>query len=226
MQRGNPLLDAEVGSISGHYIALRSGSMSVWERLGEKVGYGLATIVLGPHAALERRARRAMRTAMVQWVMAHRPSKREAPRGILRRTVSLQADAEPIDVDVEVDLHARRASLTFPITRLPSYVDVTVDKNAGAVMGARLRRTAPLASAGAFRLDGEALDRPTAQALVEAIAGGPFDRLEGIVITLQPERITIDVLAPVTRAEWDALGEGVVGVVAWLVARFPASYRG
>jgi hypothetical protein len=200
-------------------------SGSAWETLGEKVGFGLAAIVLGPHAALERRARRSLRLAMVGWAEAHQQVKREAPRGALRRSVTLRAGGEPIDVDLELELAERRTSLAFAIARLPGYVDVTVDKDAGRVRNMKLRRLPPRAAAGAFRLDGDELDLPTAQALVEAIASGPFGHLEAIEIALTPERVTIATLAPSSREGWTSIGEGIAHLVGWLVDRWPPSYR-
>jgi hypothetical protein len=200
-------------------------SGSAWETLGEKVGYGLAAIVLGPHAALERRARRTIRLAMVGWAEAHQPVKREAPRGALRRSVTLRAGSEPIDVDLDLDLAERRATLAFAIARLPSYVDVTVDNDAGRVRNMKLRRLPPRAASGAFRLDGDALDVPTAQALVEAVSSGPFGNLEAIEIELTPERVTVFTLAPSSQEGWSAIGDGIAHLVGWLIDRWPPSYR-
>lgn len=90
---------------------------SLWERFGEHIGYGLAAVVLGPHAAFERRARRAMRAAMVTWCAPLRPEKLDAPRGKLRRRAELPAPGGSLAIDVVLDLARREARITLPLER-------------------------------------------------------------------------------------------------------------
>lgn len=190
---------------------------SVWERFGEHIGYGLAAVVLGPQAALERRARRAMRAAMIAFCEPLGPVKLEAPRGILRRRAELRADRGPVALELELDLRKRSAHASLVLERLPNYVAATITKDASTLD--------PHAAPGPLSVASASLDAAVARALRDVVAAGPLQRVESFSITISPERLEILAVAPKTREEWDALGEGALAIVAWLSGRWPASYR-
>jgi hypothetical protein len=208
----------------------RSMSASVFERFGEAVGYGLAVVILGPHAALERRARRAMRAAMVEWCRDLQPVKLEGQPGIFRRTAALPGTpgtGGPLSAELELDVNEKRARVGVAIERLPAYVKASIGKAASALHPMlKRRRGPPRATAGGFRLDSQTLDDEVANALVAVVAAGALERLEHVEVALSPERIELLTIAPTTREEWTAIGDGVVALASWLGTRWPSSYRG
>lgn len=198
---------------------------SVWEVLGERVGYGLATIVLGPHAALQRRTRRQMRAALVEWSRALQPTTLETPRGTLRRGVSLRVYAgEPRAVEVLVDLAERTATMSVAIDPLPTYVEARFSKNADAIAGAPPTGE-PLVVAGELRAESASLDVDATTELLSAIAGGPLARLPAMDMLLESRRIVLRATAPTDRDDWEALGDGLGEVVNAVSRRWATSYR-
>jgi hypothetical protein len=202
-------------------------SGSVWERFGERVGYGLAVVVLGPAAALQKRERRAMRTAMVEWCKDLQPVKLEPRPGVLRRSAVLPETGGSRSAEIELDIEERRVRVGVSLDRrLPSYVEVRVGKRAPSLDPTmKWRMGTPRAVAEDFRLDSESLDVEASTALVSAIAAGPLARLVAIEIVLTPERIELLTIAPSTPEGWVPIGEGIVALTSWLTARWPSSYR-
>jgi hypothetical protein len=198
---------------------------SIWERLAERVGYGLGFMMYGPSAALEHRARRRMRTTMLDFWREAQPIKLGAPRPLVRRAVTLESDAGPLSGQVELDLATRRVTLALPLERLPSYVDARVGKSLATLSAMLLQMGEPLATSGAFRIDSTTLDREAAEALVQAVADGPLDRLEAVEIRVKSDTCEIFAVAPILSEEWAAIRDGSVGVVQWLRARWRSSYR-
>lgn len=82
---------------------------SYWVSLGERVGYGLALVVLGPAAALERRARLAMRAALLDFCSELQPLKLIAPKGKVRRSVARAGDRARSQVATGADHRPDRA---------------------------------------------------------------------------------------------------------------------
>jgi hypothetical protein len=200
-----------------------------WERLGERIGYGLAAIVLGPAAALERRTRRSIRRAMLDYVRDLEPMKLESRRGLLGRNVSLRAAAgATLPAEIEVDLEGRRARVVVQFERLPAFVDACISRDVRELDELPHRPTGWVVATTPtnVRLDSDTLDGPAAEALVAAIAAGPLSSTDAFELTISPDRMTLITRAPITRAGWTSIGEGVIAAVAWLIARWPSSYRG
>lgn len=204
----------------------------MFERFGEHLGYGLAALVLGPRAALERRARRAMRAAMLDYCRDLHPLKLDAPRGSIRRSAQVPTPVGSLSVELEVDLDARKAWASAPLERLPSYVSARVTKSPSS-LGDTAERGAKAfpgdgearAIARAFRLETASLDDGAAAALVEAVASGPLDDLDALELILSPEHVKLLFMAPATRESWATVGAGVTSLVSWLGVRWPPSYR-
>jgi hypothetical protein len=198
---------------------------SYWERLGEGVGYGLAAIVLGPAAALERRARRAMRGALVDFCSERQPVRLSAPRGALRRRVRLaERGAAPLAIEIELELASRTARLRADLDRMPGYVEARVARSLGSLRPDERWQVPSLASAGAFSIWSDNLPRGDATALVELVAGA-MATIDAVDILLAPESLEVLAVAPQTIEGWTALGDGVSALAIWLSARWPTSYR-
>jgi len=181
---------------------------SYWEMLGERVGYGLAAVVLGPVAALERRTRRTMRAAMLDSFEDLRPLRLERRRGTIRRNVQLPTGAGATSIDIDLDLHTHKTKLTLRLERLPSYVEARIQKHGSE-----------------FRLTTTSLDDDANHALVAMLTNGSLAGLDAIEIALSPEEVVIHITAPTTSEEWATIRAGLVDMVSWLAARWPASYR-
>ena len=197
---------------------------SLWEELGERIGYALAAVVLGPAVALERRGRREMRAALREWSASLAPTDLVAKeRGVLRRNVRLPTTRDPIVADVTLDPFARRATLRATTQMLPGYVRCTVARAPSRLDGVEPNLPA-LASAGEVRLDSETLDPETGTALVSALAA-TASRIDAFEIELRSERTTIRFLAPAHRDGWRAVEDMTRALSAWLAEKWPASYR-
>jgi len=199
---------------------------SFWESLGERVGYGLAAVVLGPVVARERRARRAMRSALLEFCRPLQPLRLLAPPGVLRRSVQLPVATGSSALEIVMDLESRRVRITASIERLPSYVEARIAKSLSSLHDERLRLSEARAGSGAFRVWTESLDVDVAKALVESVAGGPLERLAAVEVELSAERLDVLAVAPQSDEGWQAIGDGLTGLAAWLAAKWPASYRG
>jgi hypothetical protein len=199
---------------------------SIWESMGERVGYALAAIVLGPAAALQRQARRRTIRAVVLYCEEYEPTELEAPKGVLRRGARLPTISGPISIEIELRAFEGRATLSLTITALPSHVNATVSRAAWEVQGLLSRLPAPLAREGTLRVDSETLDVETARALLDVIAKGPLATLNAMELEIRREQIDVHVVAPSTLEQWKAIGEGVVTLEAWLTSRWSSSYRG
>ena len=199
---------------------------SVWERLGESVGYALATVLLGPAAALQRQARRRMVYAAIGFCRRHEPTELDAPKGVVRRGIRLATPGGPIPVEIELRPFEDRAALLVTIPALPASVQATVGRHATALHGVRGRLPEALAQDGTLRIHSTALDAATATALLAALAKGPLGALPAFELEIRREKLDLLVAAPPSTEAWTALGDGIVDLAAWLAARWPSSYRG
>lgn len=199
---------------------------SYWVKLGERIGYGLAVVVLGPGAALERSARRAMRAALLDFCGELQPLKLIAPKGKVRRSAQLPVVAGSLALEIELDLRSRRVQITVPIERLPTYVEARIAFALPLLYeDRRLRLPTPRAFSGTFCVWTESLADDVAKALVEAVAGSAAP-LHAIEITLSAERIEVLAIAPQSSQEWTAIGDRLVRLAASIATLWPASYRG
>jgi hypothetical protein len=199
---------------------------SYWEQLGESMGYGLAAIVLGPAAALERRTRRAMRGGLVDFCSERQPVRLQAPRGTLRRSVRLATrGAAPLALEVELELSSRTARLRADLERMPGYVEARVARSRSSLHpDASQRLATPLSSSGEFSLWSDSLPLADATALVE-IAARATAAIEAVEIRLSPESLEVLAVAPQRAEGWIVLGDGVSALASWLSARWQTSYR-
>ncbi len=166
-----------------------------------------------------------MSAALLDWCRDLHPVKLQAPRGTLRRRVELPSAGGALWIELAADLDARRAHLALPLERLPSYVAARITTAARSLDKHEPARREARARAGPLLLASESLDLPAAQALVDALARGPFQLIEALEITLSPERCEVLAVAPSTREEWSTLVDGVLALVGWLTRRWPPSYR-
>ena len=201
---------------------------SFWESLGESIGYGLATVVLGPAAALERRARLAMREALLLFCRDLQPLRLAAPRGTLRRSAQLPlALGVVLPLEIEVDLKRRVVRITAPLERLPAYVEARIGKSILWIYpDLRMRLAEPKARSGAIAVWTQTLEVDVAQALADAVAGSQgLDSVVAIEIVLQPERIDLHMTAPQDLEAWAAAREVLQTLVTFVATRWPPSYR-
>ncbi len=199
-------------------------SGSIYERLGEAIGYGLAAVVLGPKAALERRARRAIRHALLDWCAPLDPVKLVAPRGVLRRGVTLATAMGPMAAEVTVDVHDKQAKLVASTPQLPPMVAVTVT----TMLTRRVLadwEDLPTKTNGRLVALTKTLDEVTCDALIEHVAAGPLGRLAPLDVVIRPSEIEVVFAAPSVDAEWSDVGKGVTLLSTWLAERWPGSYR-
>jgi hypothetical protein len=199
---------------------------SIWEQLAERVGYGLGALIYGPGWLVERRARRVARDALLGWCDGLATTKLVAPRGWLKRTVSLPTQVgEPITIEVDLDLAYRRATVVAVVQALPSYAAARVSRALGLIRDVRMRLGKPLAMSANVRVDSETLDADAGQALLETVANGPLARLEAFDLDIRSEQIELRIVAPSAMEEWSSVGAGLVAIVTWLAKRWPSSYR-
>lgn len=200
--------------------------MSLWGRVGEGIGYGLAAVVLGPSAAIQRRARRAMRSSFAELCERRSATKLVAPRFVRRASMRLAKGATSIGLEVELDIVGKHARATASIDPLPSFVQAEASKNLTAIDGLRRRRGPPLAMHDGLRIDSGSIDAALADELVRAIGATLLGALEAIQVIVGGDRIDVNVVAPTTFAEWNAIADGLLAFATWLSERWPSSYRG
>ena len=207
---------------------------SIWERIGEGIGYGLAAVVLGPQVAIERRQRRTMRSAFREWSASLGATSLVPPRSGERRcAVMLPTSADAIAAEVTLDPYGRTAALAATPPQLPALVDVIVSVIAGArptlmqVTTGRSVMGKPLvASHDPLYAFSETLDEATCQALIDAMASGPFGHgFHATRIDIRHDGIDVALPAPTSVAEWQALTAGIVALSRWLAEKWPVSYR-
>jgi hypothetical protein len=193
---------------------------SVWERVGEAVGYGLAAVVLGPHAAAKRRTRRMLRAAFRGWSDAHHPVAMLSGDGTLRRRVTLAGTMGPLPVEAEVDPYMNTAKLVVA-AQLPPLAQVSISRWPAS------RRQDESASA---TMDGtqafsKTLPADVCRALLELIHRGPIGALETFDIDVSPDHVEVAIAAPHTADDWRLASTGALALVTWLDEKWPPGYR-
>jgi hypothetical protein len=198
---------------------------SYWWRQGERLGHALAYVLFGPAVALEMRARRRARQAVLGYCATLESADLGGPRRRIHRSVQLPARGRALSVELDVDVIRRRASFIAVIDPLPGYVQATVRRAPWRLTGTKMRLGKALALQDGVRVDSANLNVPMAEALLDAVAAGPLGRVEAFELSVGRECLELTVLAPSTVSEWQGLGEGLVLIEAWLGERWRAGYR-
>lgn len=97
--------------------------MSLGERLGEWIGYGVGVVIYGPRAALEQRHLRRIRRAFAAWLADERYTKQIAEPGRVRRLVERQDDELALLLECELRPLDDRAFITIRLEKLPHMED-------------------------------------------------------------------------------------------------------
>jgi hypothetical protein len=197
---------------------------SIWERMGEGVGYAIGAVIFGPSAAIARRERRTLRNALHEWAdSVDATHARPHAKGLLRYTGALRG-SEPIPFEAELDPFEKRATLDVAIG-LAKKVEAEVSKARWALDGVKVRLPSPFAHVGTIRVDDTTLDADTAETLAREIAETPIGALETFSLTLRSDRVVVVVMAPRAPAEWRAIEKALVVLVESWSRRWAASYR-
>lgn len=194
---------------------------SVWERFGEAIGYGLAAVVLGPHAAAKRRTRRMLRAAFRSWSDAHDPVAMVGGAGTVRRRVTLPARLGPVPLEAEVDPYRSTGKLVIA-TQLPPHAQVLVSRLPASQRLQDESATATLSDTQAFS---NTLDADVCRAVLELIHRGPLGALETFEIDVSPDHVDVAFAAPRTAEDWRLLSTGALALVSWLDEKWPPGYR-
>jgi len=176
---------------------------SGWEWVGEKVGYGLAALVLGPAALVERKSRREAKRAFLRFAHAHEPDVLDAPRGTFRRLLRLPTAEGPLHVEVRLDLSTRRALLTTHLPEMPASFEFT----------------------GGVRLDTAEEGDENANALLQEIGTELMDSMTAYELVLKEGRAELLVKAPPADVAWEAIASVVLKIAAWSHKKWAHSYR-
>lgn len=199
---------------------------SIWEWLGEKVGYGLAAVVLGPAALMERRARRDARRAMLRFAREHDPDVLEAPRNRVHRLMRIATKEEPLHMEARLDLATRRAVLVIDLPSLPATVTARVSRALWDVHNAmRFRMPEPTAISGTTRVDAPDLDVDIAEELLLCVTPGPLDAVSTFEMVVGDGCVSLHVHAPATTEGWEPLTAGLVAIASWARIKWAGSYR-
>jgi len=182
--------------------------VSFWERVGEGIGYGLAALVLGPAAAISRSERRRVRHAFNAWCDEQSAVKLEAPRGVMRRAITMKSSIGAMPAEVRLDLFARRALIRVAIQPLPPWVRARVECE------------------HAVRVVSDTLDLAAQRELGNFVARGPLGELRVVHVDVASEAIEVYAIALTTLAAWRSVGGGIVTLADWLVEKWPVGYRG
>ncbi len=180
---------------------------SLWQRLGQGVGYALAAVILGPPAAIARRERRALRSAFKEWCEELGAVRLEA-RGVMSRAGNLPASAGSLPFSVVLDAFAKRAVLDVATGTLPPNARATIMKDAAGI-----------------RVTSDTLDLSATDALARDVAQTGLARLESFVIDIDGERVVLQINAPTTHAEWRAIGLATAQFTEAVVRTWEKSYR-
>jgi hypothetical protein len=193
--------------------------VTFWEELGERVGYGIAALIYGPAAALERSHRRAFRRALRAYCSGIDTVRMTPKRsGVVSRRITLAHD---VSAEVELDLASRHAWFEVQLERRPAFVEAIIDKHLGSI-----DYDPKIAIAeGELRLSSRTMPADDQKAMLSAIARGPLERLTAVEIVVDPERVVILTPAPTTAEQWSVIERGCLDLVAWIGARWPISYR-
>jgi hypothetical protein len=206
---------------------------SVWEFLGEKVGYAMAAVVLGPPAAVARRERRILRAALAQWSDEIGAIRLES-RGTMKRAGKLLSAAGSYPFEVRLDPFRKRASLDVATGTLPPQARGRLAKNPTRVSAPtfRYRMTAslwrslkPLAEVDGITIGSKTLDAETARSLARDAADGGLAKLDTFILEMENERMVLDIVAPTDASQWKTIAAALASFVDACVRRWGSSYR-
>ena len=199
---------------------------SFWEWVAERVGYGLAAVVLGPGALVERKAKTLAKRALYTFAHAHDAERLEVRRGTIRRLVRLKTAEEPVHVEISLDLKKRHAQVMVELPDLPRSTTVWVSRAMNEFHDdLRLHLGPPRAMVNTVRLDGTDVDDETASALVEEIAKGPLGGVRAFELSLAEGRGQLTVHAPDTSEAWQPIADGMIALTSWTRTKWAHSYR-
>ncbi len=165
-----------------------------WERVGERAGYALATLLLGPYAAAIRHERRVLRKAFHGW-LDEMNAERLLPRapGQARRAGALRG-AGPIPFEAELDVIKKRAR-----------VDVALSLGRDV--------SAEISKARKVRVGATSLDPTAANELAAEIGSCALGQLEAFEIDLHRDRLVLEMVAPREREAWIAIEKALAVLV-------------
>jgi hypothetical protein len=177
---------------------------SFWERAGERVGYAMAAVLLGPYAAAVRHERRVLRTAFREWIDELEPVVL-TPRttGSLRRVAKLLAPGGTIPFEAEIDPNDKRASIDLSAS-LPHGTSVTIAKGYPMMTGSRAQ------------LEESSLDAAASEAIVHDLARSALSKMEAFRLSIREDRVLLEIVAPRSSDVWRQIGEALgVLVETW-----------
>lgn len=133
---------------------------------------------------------------------------------------------EPLDVELTLDLQARKAAMSAAMESLPKAFVARVSNGLGVLHGLRYRLQEPRAIAGTIRVDSEAIDADAANELLREVTRSPLGQCPVFELTLGDGRLQLLVVAPRTELEWTGFGIAVVALSTWSATKWRVSYRG
>ena len=190
---------------------------TLWLRLGEKIGYALGAVTLGPAFLATRRLQRKIRRAFAVWCQRSlRHEKLESPRGRLRRLVTIATSGEPVEIEAELDVGERVARLLVTLPAIPGYVDAKIEISKGAEQAKE-----PRVTRGPIVLCGETALADDVDELFSA-----FERIRAssFVARMTPDQMELRLSAPEDEADWAAVASALGQVHVWATRRSGA-YR-
>jgi hypothetical protein len=194
-----------------------------WVRVGERAGYAVAAILLGPYAAALRHERRLLRRAFHGWLDDLDATRLEALRtGTSRRSASLRGTS-PIPFDAELDVVAKRAHIDAALS-LAKDVTAEITKARWMLDGVTVRFAGPVTIHRRVLVDATNLDEGAANELASEVAATAIGRLDTFRLQLQKDRVMLDVVAPRDADTWVAIEKALAVLVESWSTRF-SSYR-
>jgi hypothetical protein len=198
-----------------------------WERVGERAGYALAAVFLGPYAAAIRRERRVLRTAFHGWLDELDAERLVSPaKGTLRRSGSLRGGAEPIPFEAELLLDVKLARVDVALAlgkNVTAYLSRARPLIA-ARKGLLIRMAKALATAADIRVDEASLDVDAACDLAREVAASGLGTLDAFTIDLRKDRVLLEIVAPRDKESWLAIEKALVVLVESWTRRW-TTYR-
>ena len=196
---------------------------SIWERLGEGVGFVLASVVLLPYASAKRRGRRRLRLAFFEWAMSQNGTRSEGARATLVRRVVLGHR----EVSAYFYVAFAQAELVIPIGPLSSDTEVLVERGAYALPGAeRLRVAGTLLTDAELIVYSGTIDEEAARALTEVIRNVGLTERAMLATTLLRKELRVVFAVPANVNEWVLVAKACVELSEWVERRWATGYRG
>ena len=178
---------------------------SFWERAGERTGYALAAMLLGPYAAALRRERRVLRRAFHDW-LDELGAERLSPRakGQARRSGALRG-AAPIPFEAELDVIDKRARID---------VALSLGKDV----------TAQIWKAEKIHIETSALDAEAKKVVAAEIESSALGALDTFALDLRRDGVVVLLNAPREREAWIAIEKALAVLVETWTQRW-TTYR-